>query len=477
MIYYETGEWIGLIFRYRGTIWQRVWWRWMLISLYILGAYLMCKNAESDLGKTKSNILGSTLSFLLVFRANAGYQRFWEGRTRLTRLFCDLRELVALALVCLPGGHGYQKLRWRRRFGFSPHVDVTFDHQDNVICQERVNVIRWSLVLAISVQLHTRILEDGLTHSSMDRETKWTIDWDRYRIRHLTNEEEFKNLDNYVRNLVVPRGAWPTPDLDASLTPGHGLWDGPCPDEGPENYDVSPVPAMRMPVVALMQLNQVLNRCISDPKNASSTGGMPERFASVFIGFSTKILQAYTDISQVIATPLPFPYFHLCKTLLFVQFLAFPFFIEYKLGFWANVVEPSMLTLALLGVDAIAIELENPYGSDDNDLDIYEKIANFEEELMFFLDIAGDKVCKENFQWLDIPKELTNNCVSPITRFLALRSMVKHDGKSESTTVNLGSPTEQKARPQDKRKGRHNKRHERTLEDEASDYSDDDDSS
>lgn len=207
MIFYETDTWSSQIFRFQGTVWSRVWWKWLLIVGYNLAAYYYCVREGHDLGESKSNILGGTLSVLLVFRANTAYARYWEGRTILTTFFTELREVVALALVCLPGGKGNRVLRWRRRKGDVEEAPAKpeMDSLDKSLIAERVHLIRWSIILAISMQLHTRIMEEGLSHQLLSRETKWHMDWDRYRIRHLTTEQEFKSIDNYVRQLAVPQ--------------------------------------------------------------------------------------------------------------------------------------------------------------------------------------------------------------------------------------------------------------------------------
>merc|ERR1712178_76897 len=100
---------------------------------------------------------------------------------------------------------------------------------------------------------------------------------------------------------------------------------------------------------------------------------------------------------QCVSTPLPFPYFQLCKTLLLFYFMCFPFFVKFELGPYSNVGEFCCLALALLGVDAIATELENPFGDDANDLDISVKISSLEHEILFFLKVCNDQACENNF--------------------------------------------------------------------------------
>jgi len=305
------------------------------------------------------------------------------------------------------------------------------DPYDKAISEARTDLIRWCLVFVIALKMHTLLLDEGLTRGVISRHAKWLVDWDRYRIRLLTTAEEFKTIDTYIRQLAIPQELWDTPSLDVDLIKVEHYWDQKPPEDGPATIEINTTPSMRLPMAALYKINEVLTQHINDMRVQSRAYGMPERIGAVFIGLTHQIMHSYTLICQAVATPLPFAYFHLCKTLLFLYFLVFPFFIQIELGYWANIGELGILSLALLGLDDIATELENPFGVDDNDLDIYLKIANFEHEVMFFLDLCGDDWCKRNFKWQDMLLEVSKHCNSPIGSFLALRVQVESDGYSE----------------------------------------------
>jgi len=438
MIYYSTETWREQIFRFKGTVWVMVWWKVLGITLYTLLAYEVCRLRGENLGAVKNNILGSTLSFLLVFRANNAYSRYWQGRTLLTTFFCDLREIISLSMIFLPGGKRSLLCRWQRGQVAQTHemlkeeeLDSQRDLFDFVASEERTDVLRWSLILAVSLQMHTRILDEGLNHGVMSAETKWLVDWDRFRIRNLTTAEEFRELDTYVRALIVPQHLWDEPKLDRLNDILETYQDAEEIEVDDEEFEVNTVPAMRLPVVVIYKITEVLVRNMNDAKLQNKKYGITERFVPFLTAMCMKLMNSYSMVNQAVSTPLPFPYFHLCKTLLFMYFLMFPFFVDEALGFWANIGETCVLCLALLGVDAIATELENPFGDDDNDLDIYEKISSIEQEMMFFLKLSGDTACEQNFMWQEMPEVLTAKCVSPVPAFLVLRAQAETGGKSE----------------------------------------------
>jgi len=429
MIYYSTDNWRTQIFRFSGTVWSRgVWWKVILITGYTAMAYHYCAERGADLGDSRKNTLGATLSFLLVFRANNAYKRYMQGRTFMTQFFCDLRELVSLGIIHMPGGDHFHRWRWRQHFRSQSDTDIVKDSKpdqcDKIVSEERTHVIRWALVLAICFQMHARLLDEGFNHGFLERDKKWLVDWDRYRMRHLLTSEEFAQLDKHTRQLSEPDDIWADLPLEF-LDECDGLFEGGPPRTGVFRNFLTTMPFTRPCVLVIYKLNEILFGNMNDFRLQNRRYGVSERFVPSFGKVGMRLLTSFQFVTQCVSTPLPFPYFHLCKTLLFLYFLCFPFFIKQSLGVWANVCEMCCLSLALLGVDAIATELENPFGDDDNDLDIYEKISTLEHEILYFLRLCNDKDCQNNFTWIDMPPVISQASVSPIKGFLALRAQVE----------------------------------------------------
>merc|ERR1712232_317129 len=92
----------------------------------------------------------------------------------------------------------------------------------------------------------------------------------------------------------------------------------------------------------------------------------------------------------------------------------------------ANIVMPTITAIALLGIDQIGTELENPFGDDANDLDVQEMIMTLEKEMMRMLEFAGDPVARDKFTWLPVPKFMQEETGKPFYWYVALKSEVKH---------------------------------------------------
>jgi len=312
MIYYSTDTWWTQIVRFRGTVWKEVWWKVVGIFFYTLAAYRYCEFEDGDLGHMSHNILGSTLSFLLVFRANNAYKRYWQGRTWLTTFFNDLRDMCQMAIIFIPGGNRNNNWRWlssgddgsRKRLTEADLRSLA-DDDDQLASEERTHVIRLCLILANALKMHTRILDEGLNHGSISKETRWLADWDRYRIRLLTNADEFAFLDSYVTDLCVPKDGWKDLPMDHLEGVEEIFAQEAPPADWPETYTLSTVPSMRLPVAVVYRLNEVAVRNMNDAKLQDKPYGITERFVPMFGKVNMKLLLSFDLINQCVCTPLP----------------------------------------------------------------------------------------------------------------------------------------------------------------------------
>ena len=110
MISYNPKDWITFIFRFhRSDTVRRLFPMIVLISLYSAGvAYLeieVWKLSEQSHVRNVSvmhTLLGFVISFLLVFRTNTAYERWWEGRKLWGSLVNSSRNLALKLAAVLP---------------------------------------------------------------------------------------------------------------------------------------------------------------------------------------------------------------------------------------------------------------------------------------------------------------------------------------------------------------------------------------
>eukprot|EP00439_Symbiodinium_sp_Y106_P014903 s2824_g2.t1 len=268
MILYDNRSWLGLIFRFRGTVLTTTW----RPILAVFGASLLVWLLEVEFpvkfGATGNTIFGPTMCYLLVFRANNASRRYWLGRRYLTRMFIALREFIMLMCVGALGGEA--NMAWRmERAGEQRRREVE-DIHDARVSMARINIIRLALAFTVSVKLHTRIAYDGFIRGQISGEQKRLIDWDRLRIRGLVSRQEFEELNDLIpilREKHVSRGAaFLTPDMIEEILSAPR-----------EVHEVDTAPDMRMPLALIVKLRLEIMRHINE------WWGFKERFAKDFL--------------------------------------------------------------------------------------------------------------------------------------------------------------------------------------------------
>lgn len=95
MIDYRTRDWLGVAFRVHGTVLPRIAGRTLLVGALALALCYLREEQAVDLAisGTAHAMVGLALGLLLVFRTNASYDRYWEGRKLLGGLVNNCRDL------------------------------------------------------------------------------------------------------------------------------------------------------------------------------------------------------------------------------------------------------------------------------------------------------------------------------------------------------------------------------------------------
>ena len=417
MIIYDDRSWLKVIFRWRGSVLPVVWPRILLLILIIYVSYELLGWQHWQfkmLGESEKNLqmLGGTMSFLLIFRANQANARYWEGRTYISRFFADIRDYIMFFNLYIRGG--VRTVNWDCG---NKSAIIEEDENDELARRARVTAVRLCLAFAVMLKTHTRLQHSGYCFGRISRKTKWAVDWDRFRLRQLLKDWEFHTVDTQFN--ISCSHASTLKDFEKQFREGYER--GP-PSDWPSHFKMSTEPAARahLAVAYLIKENLVLN--MNDAFN-SLPHGLKERLVPLMTSLVKSALDSYEGITVIIATPLPLPYVSLCKLLLTVWMVLFPFTEDPSLGLFGGVFIPIFVMLALLGIDAISTELEDPFGDDANDLDISEHIASLESEALALLELSGDVKARDAFVWRRLPQPVAEESCKPIYRQLVLREL------------------------------------------------------
>eukprot|EP00929_Paragymnodinium_shiwhaense_P018422 TRINITY_DN12901_c0_g1_i1.p1 TRINITY_DN12901_c0_g1~~TRINITY_DN12901_c0_g1_i1.p1 ORF type:complete len:432 (-),score=81.86 TRINITY_DN12901_c0_g1_i1:115-1410(-) len=88
----------------------------------------------------------------------------------------------------------------------------------------------------------------------------------------------------------------------------------------------------------------------------------------------------YTECEMITSTNLPLGYVSQLRTAVIVYMMLLPFFIVNDLG-WVTIVVSVFMIFVLVGLENLAVEVENAFGSDANDLPVERYCAEIAKDL------------------------------------------------------------------------------------------------
>lgn len=95
MIEYDARKWRRQILAFQGSVSPKIFLRLILVAAW--AGVVVCSHRyyrEIEVPPTGHALIGVALGLLLVFRTNASYDRYWEGRKAWERIATDARNLV-----------------------------------------------------------------------------------------------------------------------------------------------------------------------------------------------------------------------------------------------------------------------------------------------------------------------------------------------------------------------------------------------
>jgi putative membrane protein len=101
----------------------------------------------------------------------------------------------------------------------------------------------------------------------------------------------------------------------------------------------------------------------------------------------TNLTHAQAVCERIKNTPLPFPYTLLLHRTIYLFCILLPFAMAEPLG-WLTPIFTAIVSYTFFGLDAIADELEDPFGRDENDLPTDAIVRNIERDVLDALGVT-----------------------------------------------------------------------------------------
>lgn len=283
MIDYATRDWLALVLRIRGTVIRRVAARSFVCALLAATTVYFKESRGIDLSipVVVHSIIGVALGLLLVFRTNASYDRYWEGRRTIGDIVSQCRDLGRQTAAFM--GKDAARVEQVGRFIVAYFVTV------------------------------------------------------RRRLRHEREHPELVALLGEDEAAAVERASVP-------------------------------------PLAVATRLSRLLVAAADD-------GHLNEQHLCKLNTNITQLIDLWSDAERIHETPVPFAYAHHIKLFLTLFCFTVPFALAQVAAVYA-VVGSAVVALALFGIDEIGVEIEDPFGYDDNDLPLDAIGARLESDVL-----------------------------------------------------------------------------------------------
>jgi len=343
MIEYNRSSLLRVVFKCQGSVLGRVW-PYVLVAMLealVLACLKIQMGTRYPVTVTHPwTVVGSCLSFLLVFRTNTSYSRYWTGRTMLSKMLECARELMRMTVVYC----GKYKLIDEGR---PASVENLVQYDDEFLMHSRDEVRRLIQALFFCIIMMLKRTGDTdnkdpevilFTRDELEEDMSWL------RKHGMITDGEHKILvDCKVTrgSCVAPSiiATWLTQRIKMFTDMGHG-----------------PPP----PVQAKMD--------------------------NLITGF----ISAWMECETIVVTPLVFPYNQMLGMCLvfFIYTIPLPIANEFfqtdvshdshfdrTMGVVMTVGMTGLLALTFFGLNAIGMEIEDPFGDDLNDLPLADVAA------------------------------------------------------------------------------------------------------
>lgn len=287
MIQYDPHRWLDHFFDYKGSLVREISGRVLLCTLWSAGVvYFHSHILDIGIPSIIHTLVGVALGLLLVFRTNASYDRFWEGRKLWGGIVNETRNLTRSSEAFLMN-----------------HPEI------------RKEIGQWTIAFTYGAM---HILRDKKSLGPMESE-------------------------------LSPE------DVKAALE--------------------SPHPAL----YAARKISQILQK--------AKMAGHISDYAQANMDQNVQLLVDYLGgCERIHRTPLPFAYVVHLRRALVIYCFTLPFALvdlfEWK---WATVLDTLFLSYVYFGIEEIGVEIEDPFGEDENDLPLENICASIANNTRAFL--------------------------------------------------------------------------------------------
>jgi len=108
---------------------------------------------------------------------------------------------------------------------------------------------------------------------------------------------------------------------------------------------------------------------------------------------NTDFVKDYHGLMKLLTTPFPFPLVQMTRTFLFLWVFTMPLALLEDIDKpFATIFIVIIITAGFVGMEFVAMEMDDPFGADENDLEIYKlSLVVYEDIQLFLFDVDGEE--------------------------------------------------------------------------------------
>jgi predicted membrane chloride channel (bestrophin family) len=137
-------------------------------------------------------------------------------------------------------------------------------------------------------------------------------------------------------------------------------------------------------------------------------------------------VKSYHGLMKLISTPFPFPLVQMTRTFLFIWIFTLPWVLVNDLKkFPALIFTVFFITYAFVGLELVAIELDDPFGDDDIDFAVKKlALVTFQDIYIFIYDADGEDGSKSLHEFIeDVKKNYLEKPKPTHVRYTSIKAM------------------------------------------------------
>ncbi|CAG8573585.1 9996_t:CDS:2 [Acaulospora morrowiae] len=307
------------VIRLRGSVLLRIIGPTLFIAAFSAVVTTLYTHTSLKLGMSQSfsTLVGFVVSLLLAYRTNTAYDRYWEGR----RLWSTMTVAIRNIARCI----------W-----------VNVDERVPKDLLEKKTAINLLLGFAVATKHYLRE-EDGVNYDDL--------------------KPFIADIQSDLPGFIDTQAQSASKEgLSSKQTTFKWLM------ELMQNNSKATNPMLllnhNLPLTITLYLSSYIRTQKTKSPQATDDGSINLMYANL-----STMVDCLTNLERVLRSPIPRAYaIHLSQTT-WVYCLALPFQLVSSNG-WNTILITFLVSAVLLGVEKIAEEIENPFGIDENDLDL-----------------------------------------------------------------------------------------------------------